>query len=78
VAFVDDGYRAPEELIEGEHSSVIRRRLSNGVAFRAVKVPHTPEALEESLHRLGWNIHVQDVGGPFFWGCGRRDPQSNN
>jgi hypothetical protein len=30
VFFVDDDYRAPGELIEGESSSTIRRRLNDG------------------------------------------------
>jgi hypothetical protein len=30
VFFVDDDYRTPDELIEGESSSTIRRRLNDG------------------------------------------------
>jgi SAM-dependent methyltransferase len=73
VAFTDDGYRAVDELIEGDESSVIRRRLLDGTPFRAVKVPHTPECLEQRLGQLGWRIGVRSVGGPFFWGSGTRD-----
>ena len=76
VAFIDDGYRTPEELIAGEQSSVIRRRLTDGKPFRAVKVPHTPESLEKLLDRLGWSIRVKNVGGPFFWGSGSRTAPS--
>lgn len=72
VAFADDGYRAPEELIEGEDSEVIRRQLTTGASFRAVKTAHTPDALEGLLQPLGWDIHVKYVGGPFFWGEGTR------
>lgn len=72
VAFVDDGYRTADELIEGERSSTIRRHLRNGTAFRAVKVPHTPEDLQRRLAGLGWNITVTRLSGPFFWGSGRR------
>jgi SAM-dependent methyltransferase len=71
VLFVDDAFRAPEELIQGERSSVIRRRLNDGRAFRAVKVPHTPEELDERLGELGWRIAVTAVSGPFFWGAGK-------
>ncbi len=70
VAFVDDAYRTPEELIEGEHSTIIRRQLTDGTPFRAVKVPHTPSELEESLGRLGWDFTVRPLREPFFWGAG--------
>jgi len=72
VFFVDDAYRPPDELIEGEASSTIRRRLNDGTAFRAVKVPHQPGELEARLERLGWNIRVTATSGPFYWGAGTR------
>jgi trans-aconitate methyltransferase len=72
VFFVDDAYRTPEELIEGAESSTIRRRLHDGTAFRAVKVPHTPAELQERLARIGWRISVHETAGPFFWGAGGR------
>ena len=73
VLFIDDAFRTPEELIEGEISSVIRRRLTDGRRFRAVKVPHTPEELERRLTELGWRIRVTPGScGPFFWGAGTR------
>ena len=72
VAFVDDAYRTPEELIEGEGSAVICRRLKDGTPFRAVKVAHSPERLEERLRHLGWNFRVRYLRAPFFWGSGGR------
>jgi demethylmenaquinone methyltransferase/2-methoxy-6-polyprenyl-1,4-benzoquinol methylase len=72
VFFVDDGYRTPDELICGASSSTIRRRLNDGTAYRAVKVPHEPRLLEERLARLGWRITVTRTAGPFFWGAGGR------
>lgn len=72
VFFVDDAYRTPEELVEGADSSVIRRRLRDGSAYRAVKVPHTPGELRERLARLGWKINVSATAGPIFWGAGGR------
>jgi ubiquinone/menaquinone biosynthesis C-methylase UbiE len=72
VAFVDDAFRTPEELIEGEDSSTIRRRLNDGTEFRAVKVPHTAESLQRRIEDLGWRIDVESLTGPFFWGEGRR------
>ncbi len=73
VAFVDDAFRTADELIEGERSSTIRRELGDGTAFRAVKVPHTPESLQRRIEALGWQVAVKPLTRPFFWGEGRRD-----
>jgi demethylmenaquinone methyltransferase/2-methoxy-6-polyprenyl-1,4-benzoquinol methylase len=74
VLFVDDAFRTPDELIEGERSSVIRRHLTDGTPYRAVKVPHSPAELEQRLADLGWRIRVQGSAfGPFYWGAGGRD-----
>jgi demethylmenaquinone methyltransferase/2-methoxy-6-polyprenyl-1,4-benzoquinol methylase len=71
VLFVDDAFRTPDELIEGERSSVIRRHLSDGTPYLAVKVPHTAEELEHRMRGLGWQIRVRrSAAGPFFWGAG--------
>jgi demethylmenaquinone methyltransferase/2-methoxy-6-polyprenyl-1,4-benzoquinol methylase len=70
VFFVDDNARTPEELVYGEESSVVERRLSDGTAYRAVKVPHQPEDLQARLRSLGWDITVVMSGGPFYWGAG--------
>lgn len=71
VLFVDDAFRTRDELIEGESSSVIRRHLSDGTPYLAVKVPHTAEELEQRLEVLGWQIRVRrSAVGPFFWGAG--------
>jgi demethylmenaquinone methyltransferase/2-methoxy-6-polyprenyl-1,4-benzoquinol methylase len=72
VLFVDDAFRTPDELVEGASSQVIRRRLSNGAAFRAIKVPHMPAELEQRLLELGWRVKVTPVSGPFFWGAGTK------
>ncbi|GAB3848420.1 class I SAM-dependent methyltransferase [Dactylosporangium cerinum] len=73
VFFVDDTHRTAEELIEGEDSPVIQRRLTDGTAYRIVKVPHRPEDLEQRLDRLGWRIKVRSTG-PYYWGSGDRRP----
>jgi demethylmenaquinone methyltransferase/2-methoxy-6-polyprenyl-1,4-benzoquinol methylase len=70
VFFVDDGYRTADELIEGERSSTIQRRLTDGTAHRIVKVPHRPAELERQLQRIGWHIKIHSTSGPFFWGAG--------
>lgn len=72
VLFVDDAYRTDEELIEGEASATIRRRLRDGTPHRAVKVPHTVEGLERALSARGWDIRVHATRGPFYWGAGGR------
>jgi demethylmenaquinone methyltransferase/2-methoxy-6-polyprenyl-1,4-benzoquinol methylase len=72
VFFVDDAVRTSEELIEGETSSTIQRRLGDGTAYRAVKVPYRPTDLQEQLASLGWQITVTPTSGPFYWGAGTR------
>ena len=72
VLFFDDAYRTAEELIEGERSEAIERRTGGGEAFRIVKVPHEPKALQERLSGLGWDIAVRATAGPFFYGAGSR------
>lgn len=72
VFFVDDFYRTEEELIEGEHSPVIQRRLLDGTAHRIVKVPYQPADLQQRLDRIGWRVEVQPTSGPFYWGSGNR------
>jgi demethylmenaquinone methyltransferase/2-methoxy-6-polyprenyl-1,4-benzoquinol methylase len=70
VLFVDDAFRTDDELIEGPDSATIRRRLNDGTAYRAVKVPHTPATLERRIAELGWRITVEQMPGPFFCGTG--------
>lgn len=72
VFFVDDAYRTPEELIEGEESSTIQRRLNDGTPHLAVKVPHEPADLERRIGSLGWRATVTPTRGPFFWGTAER------
>lgn len=69
VFFVDDTYRTPDELVEGEASTTIRRRLNDGTVHRAVKVPHQRHELEQRLAGIGWRVKVT-TSGPFYWGAG--------
>lgn len=78
VFIADDAYRTPDELIEGESSSTIRRRIPDGTAFRIVKVPHEPANLEGRLRQLGWDIKVTGTAGPFYWGAGKRETASDS
>jgi SAM-dependent methyltransferase len=75
VFFADDGYRTPDELIEGPASSTIQRRTPDGTAYRIVKVQHEPADLERRLRGLGWDITVTPTAGPFFWGAGNACPR---
>ena len=70
VFFFDDNYRSDPELVEGAHSAVVRRRLDDGRAFRVVKIPYEPAALERRLRDLQWDISVRETRGPFYWGIG--------
>ncbi|BCJ33096.1 hypothetical protein Athai_05990 [Actinocatenispora thailandica] len=71
VFFVDDGYRTADELVEGESSTTVRRRLNDGTTHRAVKVPHRPAELEQRLAACGWRVTVTPTtSGPFYWGAG--------
>ncbi|GAA1383840.1 hypothetical protein GCM10009613_13770 [Pseudonocardia kongjuensis] len=72
VLFGDDAHRTEHELIHGEASTTIQRRLRDGTPHREVTVPHTPEGLEQELTRLGWSIRVHRTGGPFYRGIGTR------
>ena len=72
VFFFDDAHRTEAELIEGDDSPIVERKLNDGTAFRVVKVPYEPSELELELRRLGWNITVSATPGPFYWGVGGR------
>jgi len=73
VFFTDDAFRPAEELIEGEASSTIQRRLGDGTPYRIVKVPYRPRELEAKLARLGWRFGVTQTSGAFYWAAGSRD-----
>ncbi len=70
VFFVDDNHRTEAELVEGPGSVVVERRLNDGSAYRAIKVPHRPAKLEHRLRSLGWDVTVTATAGPFYWGTG--------
>jgi SAM-dependent methyltransferase len=72
VFFVDDAHRSAQELIGEESGYAIRRRLNDGSCHRAVKVAHTPAALERQLAQLGWGFAIHQAAGPFYWGEGGR------
>jgi SAM-dependent methyltransferase len=77
VFFADDAFRTADELIDGEESSTIERRLGDGTRHRIVKVPHAAPDLEERLRQLGWDIAVPQTSGPFYWGAGGRSPTAS-
>lgn len=72
VFFVDDADRTAQELIEGESSTTIQRRLDDGTAHRLVKVPYRPTELTEQLDSLGWHVTIRETSGRFYWGEGSR------
>jgi SAM-dependent methyltransferase len=72
VFFADDAHRSPEELIEGEASSIVQRRLGDGTAYRAIKIPYHPSELEQRLAAFGWHFTITQTSGPFYWAQGSR------
>ena len=72
VFFFDDSFRPESELIEGQASPVVQRRLNDGTAFNVLKVPWQPSDLEDRLRALEWNVTVTGTSGPFYWGTGGR------
>jgi demethylmenaquinone methyltransferase/2-methoxy-6-polyprenyl-1,4-benzoquinol methylase len=54
-------------------ADLVRRRLSDGTAHRAIKVLWRPGDLAERLARLGWDASVH-ADGPFYWADARRTP----
>jgi trans-aconitate methyltransferase len=72
VFLVDDAFRPPEELIEGEASTTVERRTGAGAAYRIVKVPYRPAELAQQLDALGWRLAVTQTSGTFYWGAGAR------
>ena len=75
--FADDSYRTPDELINGESSEVIRRRLNDGTEYQIVKVPHEPSRLERRLERLGWDVTVSRTFRPVLLGFRNEGPTSS-
>jgi SAM-dependent methyltransferase len=71
VVFVDDGYRAGDELVYGAESELIARRGPRGERHLIVKADRTPSQLGERLATLGWIFEFDELG-PFFWGVGER------
>ncbi|MGZ4231706.1 MAG: class I SAM-dependent methyltransferase [Solirubrobacteraceae bacterium] len=67
VLFIDDAHRTAEELVHGEESALVRRRLINGSQFTVVKVPHEPMDLQRRIANLGWDVTVTGTSGPFYW-----------
>ena len=72
VFFFDDHFRPESELIEGEKSAVVQRRLNDGTSFKVIKIPWQPKDLELRLRELQWKISVTGTSGPFYWGTGGR------
>lgn len=51
VFFVDDSYRTADELVEGAESATIERKLTDGTAYRIVKVRTGPGTSKRSSRR---------------------------
>jgi demethylmenaquinone methyltransferase/2-methoxy-6-polyprenyl-1,4-benzoquinol methylase len=70
--FVDEGahFLWREDWVD-ERAGIVRRRLSDGSAHRAVKVLWRADELQDALAGLGWDasVHAEE---PFYWGEARR------
>jgi demethylmenaquinone methyltransferase/2-methoxy-6-polyprenyl-1,4-benzoquinol methylase len=61
-----------ERPAPGQPAPAVRREVTGGRAFRAVKVLHEPEELGARLDALGWNADIRTVGWRFFSASVRR------
>ncbi|WP_433796292.1 class I SAM-dependent methyltransferase [Actinoplanes sp. CA-252034] len=61
-----------EHPAPGQPAPAVRRELTTGQAFRAVKVLHSPDELRASLGALGWDTDIATVGWRFFHASLRR------
>lgn len=57
---------ARDHVLSAEGSPVQVRRLNDGREFRVVKIYYSPDGLEESLRRYGFEARVSTTGR-FFW-----------
>jgi hypothetical protein len=63
---------ALERPAGGWPAPTVRRRLTTGESYRAVKVLYEPDELRARLAALGWDAQVHAVGWRFFYATGRR------
>jgi hypothetical protein len=63
---------ARERPAGGWPAPTVRRRLTTGESYRAVKVLYEPDELRARLAALGWDAQVHAVGWRFFYATGRR------
>lgn len=69
---------AEEEIVADAVAPAVRRPLSSGQRYRAVKVFYEPEALRARLAALGWRFETHEVGWRFFYAAGARAPASSS
>jgi len=63
---------AVERAAPGEPAPAVRRELTDGQDFRAVKVLYPPDELRARLDALGWDAEVGTVGWRYFSASVRR------
>jgi SAM-dependent methyltransferase len=74
-AFVIDelpAVAALERAAGSRPAPTVRRRLTTGESYRAVKVLYEPDELRARLAALGWDARVRTVGWRFFCATARR------
>jgi SAM-dependent methyltransferase len=70
AVFIDNGpgEAAHEEVLAGQPTPSVRRRLDDGSEYRVVKVFHEPDRLTRDLAAWGWRARVWPVGAEFIAG----------
>ncbi|WP_034217200.1 class I SAM-dependent methyltransferase [Actinoplanes subtropicus] len=63
---------AVDRAAPGQPAPAVRRALTTGQAFRAVKVLYAPGELRARLTALGWDVDIETVGWRFFCASLRR------
>jgi SAM-dependent methyltransferase len=63
---------ALERPAGGRPAPTVRRRLSTGESYRAVKVLYEPDDLRARLAGLGWDAQIRKVSWRFFCATARR------
>lgn len=61
-----------EERIAGAPAPAVRRQLSTGADYRAVKVFYEPGELGRRLAELGWAVQATAIDWHFFYASGAR------
>jgi SAM-dependent methyltransferase len=73
ACFVDTSHREREheQVLPGQSTPIVRRRLRDGSQHRVVKVFYSPAELAVRLAELGWSARIREVGVRVLAGTAR-------